>query len=108
VGWVLLRLLYRRVKRMGLIWTDVMREEDVGTGRAALGTLMMVTGAVGGWTVGMLTSAGAGGRLGMPGFSQEGGDAGVIGTVAPFIVLLLLSLLLCRARPELFGDRDDA
>jgi energy-coupling factor transport system substrate-specific component len=107
VGWVLLRLLYRRVKRMGLLWTDVMRKEDIGTGRAALGTLLMVSGAVGGWTVGMLTSAGAGGRLGMPGFGQEGGDTGVIGAVAPFVGLLLLSLLLCRARPELFGDRDD-
>jgi energy-coupling factor transport system substrate-specific component len=107
VGWILLRLMYRRVKRMGLIWTDVMRKEDIGTGRAALGTLLMVSGAVGGWSVGMLTSAGAGGRLGMPGFGQEGGDPGVIGAVAPFVGLLLLSLPLCRARPELFGDRDE-
>ena len=107
VGWILLRLLYRRVKRMGLIWTDVMPRDEIGTGRGALGAATLVVGAVGGWTVGMITSAGAGGRLGIPGFGQPGGDPTVVSAVAPFIGLLLLSLLLCRARPELFGEGGD-
>jgi len=103
VGWLLLRLLYGRVRRMGLLWTDVMSADEIGQGRALVGTLCMVVGAVGGWIVGTMVSLGAGGQLGMPGFGQPGGEAGVITSVAPFMALLVLGLLLCRSRPELFG-----
>ncbi len=120
LGWLLLRLLYGRVSRMGLLWTDVMRPEEIGGGRsdgaastgarigthilALSGTAAMVVGALGGWFTGMALSLGAGGRLGLPGFGQTGGDTSVIAGVAPFMLLLLLALLLCRSRPELFGS----
>lgn len=107
IGWLVLRLLYDRVKSMGLIWTDVMAPGDVSTGRAGIGTLLMVVGGVGGWLVGMLVSAGAGGAFGMPGFGQEGGEMGVIAAVAPFMVLMVIALLLCRPRPELYGTFDE-
>lgn len=111
LGWLVLRLLYDRVKRMGLIWSDVMAAEDVATGRAAgVGTLLMVVGGVGGWAVGMMVSAGVGpGVFGEPGFGLfgEAGEPSVVFGVAPFMIALVAALFLCRSRPELFGSVDE-
>lgn len=111
VGPILLALLYRRVKRMGLVWTDVMDAEDIATtGPAGLGTAFMVIGGVGGWLVGMIVSAGLGGQLGIPGFAQfgQGGEVGTIWSVAPFMLLLLLALFTARSRPEAFAGQPAA
>lgn len=99
VGWLVLRLLYGRVKRMGLIWADVMAPEDVATGRAGIGTALMVIGGVGGWAIGMIAAFGIGG--GAP------GDASVMVAVAPFMVAVVVALFLCKSRPDLFGTVDE-
>ena len=106
VGPILLGLLYGRVKRMGLLWTDVMEPEDIAsTGPVALGTAALTIGAVGGWLVGMLVGAGLGLPFGIPGFgaAAQSGQAAVIWTVLPFMVLLVLGLFTARARPEALG-----
>ncbi|MDR5682568.1 MAG: QueT transporter family protein [Armatimonadota bacterium] len=105
VGPFLLRLLYDRVRRMGLLWTDIMASADIGAGPAGLGTALMVIGAVGGWLVGMVVAAGLGGAFGMPGFGQfgRGGAASVVWGVTPFMAALALALLTCRPRPELYA-----
>jgi energy-coupling factor transport system substrate-specific component len=106
VGPILLFLLYGRVKRMGLLWTEVMEPEDIAsTGPAALGTAALTIGAVGGWLVGMLVGAGLGLPFGIPGFgaAAQSGQAAVIWTVLPFMVLLVLGLFTARARTEAFG-----
>jgi energy-coupling factor transport system substrate-specific component len=106
VGPFLLRLLYDRVRRMGLLWTDVMAADDIGSGPAGLGSALMVIGAVGGWLVGMVVAAGLGGAFGMPGFGQfgRGGAADVIWGVTPFMIMLALALLSCRPRAELYAQ----
>lgn len=105
LGPVVLRLLYGRVQRLGLLWTDVMPAEDVGRGRPALGTALMVIGGVVGWVVGLALSAGAGGLLGMAGFAQmgKGGNGAVVGVVGVFMLLLVLALFLCAPRLDLTG-----
>jgi energy-coupling factor transport system substrate-specific component len=110
VGWIVLRLLYGRVQRMGLIWTDVMAAEDIPVGRAGIGTLLMVVGGIGGWLVGMAVSAGVGpGVFGMEGFGLfgEGGEPSVILSVAPFMLALVAALFLCKPRPDLYGTLDE-
>ena len=109
VGWIVLRLLYTRVRRMGLLWTDVMDREEIGQGAAGLGTALMVIGALGGWVVGMAISAGAGGAFGIPGFGQagEGGEIGVIASVAPFMLALAAALArYIRSELDLEVPRD--
>jgi energy-coupling factor transport system substrate-specific component len=105
LGPILLRLLYRRVKRMGLVWVDVMPEQDIATrGPAGIGAILIIIGGVGGWIAGMLISLGAGGAIGMAGFARagQGGDTAVISVVGVFILALLAALLTARCRPELF------
>lgn len=110
LGPILLRLLYGRVQRMGLLWTDVLPAEDVASrGPAALGTALMAVGGVGGWVVGMLVSLGAGARIGPAGFQPgTGGQTSVVATVAIFMAALAAALFLARSRPELFGRRASA
>jgi energy-coupling factor transport system substrate-specific component len=105
LGPVLLRLLYRRVQRMGLIWVDVMPEQDIATrGPAEIGAILIVVGGIGGWIAGMLISLGAGAAIGTAGFARagEGGEGAVIGVVAIFLLALPAALLTARCRPELF------
>jgi energy-coupling factor transport system substrate-specific component len=106
VGWIVLRLLYGRVQRMGLIWSDIMAPGDVATtGPAGLGTLLIVVGSLGGWVVGMGLSLMEGGLLGAPGFAQfgEGETMSVIAGVAPFMAAVLVGAFLARSRPDLFS-----
>lgn len=110
-GPILLALLYRRVKRMGLVWTDIMEPGDIATtGPAALGSAFLVIGGVGGWVVGIIVGLGLGFSLGIPGFAQAGesGQAGVIWSVAPFMLLLALALFTARARPEAYAEQPAA
>ncbi|MDQ5854228.1 MAG: QueT transporter family protein [Chloroflexota bacterium] len=105
LGPVLLRLLYRRVQRMGLIWVDVMPEQDIATrGPAGIGAILIVVGGIGGWIAGMLISLGTGAAIGTAGFARagEGGEGAVIGVVAIFLLALPAALLTARCRPELF------
>jgi hypothetical protein len=90
---------------MGLLWTDMMPTEDIGTGNAGLGTTLMVIGAIAGWLVGMLVSVGLDFSLGIPGMAQadESGQVSVIWSVAPFMLALLAAMFTCRARPQLYA-----
>jgi energy-coupling factor transport system substrate-specific component len=106
LGPILLALLYRRVQRMGLVWTEVMAAEDISErGPAPIGTALMAIGGVGGWVVGMLVGLGVGEAIGPAGFGQTPGNTAVIATVAPFMAALLLALVLARSRPDLFERR---
>jgi energy-coupling factor transport system substrate-specific component len=105
VGPILLALLYRRVKRMGLLWTDIMEREDIAVaGPVMVGTAAMVIGGVGGWIVGELVGFGLGFPFGEAAGALigEAGQPGVIWAVAPFMLLLLVGLFTARARPEAF------
>lgn len=56
-------LFYTRVKRWGLLWTDIMDVEDVAKGFAInLGSILMAVGSLGGLVVGNLVAVGAAGQ----------------------------------------------
>lgn len=102
LGPVLLRFLYERVKRWGLLWTDVLPEEDLSRGRGFLGAALTVVGALGAFVVGNAVSLGV---LDVPAFgagAASAGDPRLVGNplllwgCAPFLVLLALLPLAGR------------
>jgi len=106
LGPPLLLLLYPRVKRWGLIWTDIMRPDEVSRGFLRfLGALLMVVGAVGGIVVGLGISTDL---YGQHLFDFAAGAKGRIGVwlgVVPFLLLMVLASFMLSGR-EQFTDSE--
>ena len=103
VGPILLSLLYPRVKRWGLLWTDIMSVEDVAPGKAkSLGSLLMIVGAIGGLVFGTMVALGAAGQT-IYGFDGEQGNWTLFVVMIPFLALLVISGLMLSGR-EQFTD----
>jgi len=104
VGPILLALLYPRVKRWGLIWTDIMDEDDVAVGFAkGLGSILMTVAAVGGLVVGVLVATGAAGQEAF-GFAGQSGQIAVWLAVLPFLALLIVSSFMLSGREQFEED----
>jgi len=104
LGPVLMALLYPRVKRWGLLWSDILDPADIGAGKTGgLGAWIMLLASVVGWALCLFLSLGGGGQLLMPGFAQggQGGAVTVVAAGAPVALLLLAGLVLGRARTDL-------
>jgi energy-coupling factor transport system substrate-specific component len=100
LGPILLSLLYPRVKRWGLIWTDIMRPEDVARGFGRnLGTILMIVGALGGLIVGILVAVGVAGQA-VYGFTGQQGQAAVWISVLPFLILILVASFMLSGREQ--------
>jgi energy-coupling factor transport system substrate-specific component len=105
LGIPLLALLYPRVERWGLLWTDVMPSREISRGWGGLGALLLIVGAVGAGIVGNVLSVGV---LHAPAFRAgmaRMGDPTVVGTrlvvggLTPFMLCLALGVLLGRGAP---------
>jgi energy-coupling factor transport system substrate-specific component len=104
LGPILLVLLYPRVKRWGLIWTDIMKVEDVAPGMSKnLGTILMIVGSLGGLVVGVLVAAGAAGQA-LYGFTGTKGAAAVWISVLPFLLLIIVASLMLSGREQFVED----
>jgi energy-coupling factor transport system substrate-specific component len=104
VGPILLALLYPRVKRWGLIWTDIMDVDDVAVGFAkGLGSILMTVAAVGGLVVGVLVATGAAGQAAFA-FAGESGQVAVWLAVLPFLILLIVSSFMLSGREQFEED----
>jgi energy-coupling factor transport system substrate-specific component len=91
LGPPLLLLLYPRIKKWGLIWTDIMDKKDVSAGFAkSTGSLLMIVGALGGLILGLGLSTGLYGQQ-LFGFAGNKAQAGVWIGVLPFLVLIVLA-----------------
>lgn len=100
VGPILLVLLYPRVKRWGLVWTDIMDKSDVAAGFARnLGSILMVVGAIGGLVVGVLVAVGAAGQTAF-GFTGESGQVAVWVAVLPFLAVLILASFMLSGQEQ--------
>ena len=100
LGPILLVLLYPRVKRWGLIWTDVMKKEDVAKGFARnIGSILMIAASLGGLIVGVLVAIGAAGQE-LYGFAGEQGQIGVWLSVLPFLILILVASFMLSGREQ--------
>ena len=103
VGPILLSLLYPRVKRWGLLWTDIMSVEDVAPGKAkSLGSILMIVGALGGLVFGTMVALGAAGQT-IYGFDGEQGNWTLFVIMIPFLALLVIAGLMLSGR-EQFTD----
>ncbi|MBN1249708.1 MAG: QueT transporter family protein [Anaerolineae bacterium] len=106
VGPILLALLYPRVKRWGLIWTDIMDKDDVAVGFAkSLGAILMVVAAVGGLVVGVLAAVGLAGQQ-MFGFAGESGQVAVWLVVLPFLIALVVASLMLSGQEQFEEEAD--
>jgi len=106
LGPILLSLLYPRVKRWGLLWTDIMDEEDVAPGFATMiGSILMIVGSLGGLIVGIMVALGAAGQQ-VYGFSGESGSVAVWVGVLPFLILIIIASFMLSGREQFVEDLD--
>lgn len=107
LGPILLSLLYPRVKRWGLIWTDIMDVEDVAAGKARnLGSILMIVGAIGGLVVGLLVAAGVAGQT-VYGFTGEQSQVAVWASVLPFLLVIVVASVMLSGREQFVEDDED-
>jgi len=107
VGPILIVLLYPRVKRWGLVWTDVMKKEDVAAGFAKnVGSILMIVGSLGGLVIGILVAVGAAGQQ-VFGFTGEQGQVAVWLAVLPFLILILIASFMLSGQEQFVEEAED-
>ena len=107
LGPILLVLLYPRVKRWGLIWTDIMQEEEVAKGFAkTIGSILMIVGSLGGLIVGVLVAVGVAGQQ-LYGFTGQQSQLAVWLSVLPFLLLILLASFMLSGREQFVEELED-
>ncbi|MHC1784340.1 MAG: QueT transporter family protein [Anaerolineaceae bacterium] len=106
LGPILLALLYPRVKRWGLIWTDIMKPEDVAAGALKnVGSALMIVGSLGGLIIGILVASGLAGQT-LYGFTGTQGQAAVWLSVLPFLVLIVIASFILSGREQFVEDKE--
>ncbi len=107
LGPPLLLLLYPRVRRWGLIWTDIMDVRDVSKGFAPrLGVILMIIGALGGLIVGFGISTGL---YGQQLFSFGAGTKSQVGvwlSVLPFLILVVIASFMLTAKDQFVEEEE--
>ncbi len=103
LGPILLLVLYPRVKRWGLLWTEIMSPEEVSASRLQrLGNLLMWIGGLGGLIVGLIIGLGLYEQgLAAAGFAAggQGGLAIGIGLI-PFLILIVVASFMLGGREQ--------
>ncbi|MCC6955621.1 MAG: QueT transporter family protein [Anaerolineales bacterium] len=106
LGPILLALLYPRVKRWGLVWTDIMKPEDVAPGMVKnIGAILMIVGSLGGLIVGILVASGLAGQQ-VYGFTGEQGQVAVWLSVLPFLVLIVIASFMLSGREQFVEEEE--
>jgi energy-coupling factor transport system substrate-specific component len=106
VGPILLSLLYPRVKRWGLLWTDVMNVEDVAPGFAkSMGSLLMIVGAIGGLIVGLMIALGVADQA-IYGFDGVQGNWTLVIAMIPFLAMLVIAGIMLSGREQFVEDSE--
>ncbi|CAN1577454.1 Queuosine precursor transporter QueT [Paracoccaceae bacterium] len=106
VGPILLSLLYPRVKRWGLLWTDVMNVEDVAPGFAkSMGSLLMIVGAIGGLIVGLMIALGVADQA-IYGFDGVQGNWTLFIAMIPFLAMLVIASIMLSGREQFVEDSE--
>ncbi len=110
LGPVLLLVLYPRVKRWGLLWTEIMLPDEVPAARAArLGNILVWVGGLGGLIVGLVLGLGLYDQgLAAAGFAT--GAAGLtLGLILiPFLILIVAGSLMLGGREQVEAAEEDA
>ncbi|HEY83959.1 MAG TPA: QueT transporter family protein [Chloroflexi bacterium] len=106
LGPILLTLLYPRIKRWGLLWTDIMDKEDVARGFSPnIGSILMIVGSLGGLIVGIMLAAGVAGQE-IYGFAGVSGSVAVWAGVLPFLILIIIAGFMLSGQEQFIEDED--
>jgi energy-coupling factor transport system substrate-specific component len=107
LGPILLVLLYPRMKRWGLMWTDIMDKEEVSAGFArGVGALLLTVGAIGGLVVGLGISTGLYGQALLQRSVGAKGQIGVTLAVLPFLLLIVLASFMLSGREQFVEEEE--
>jgi len=113
LGPVVLLVLYPRVKRWGLLWTEIMRPDEVPAGRGGiLGNVLVWVGGIGALVVGLILGLGLYDQgLAEAGFAPDAGGAGgaTLGLILiPFLALIVIGSLMLGGREQVEAAEEDA
>lgn len=110
LGPLFLLVLYPRVKRWGLLWTEIMRPEEVPAARfGILGNVLMWIGGIGALVMGLALGLG----LYEQGFAAAGfasGGAGGIGiglALLPFLILIVVASFMLGGREQVEAAEEE-
>jgi energy-coupling factor transport system substrate-specific component len=91
LGPVLLLALYPRVKRWGLLWTEIMEPEEVSSSRLQRsGAILVWVGGIGGAAVGLILS--------LTGAATMGVGVGIV--LIPFMIAILVGAFMLGGREQ--------
>jgi energy-coupling factor transport system substrate-specific component len=91
LGPLLLLALYPRVKRWGLLWTEIMEPEEVSASRLQkVGNVLVWVGGIGGAVVGLILS--------LTGASPMGAGVGL--ALIPFLVVIVVGAFMLGGREQ--------
>jgi energy-coupling factor transport system substrate-specific component len=91
LGPILLRLVYPRVKRWGLLWTEIMEPEEVSASRLQrVGNVLVWVGGIGGAVTGFVLGSGA----------QVPGSLGIGIALIPFLILIVAGSFMLGGREQ--------
>src|SRR5215203_278740 len=91
LGPILLLALYPRVKRWGLLWTEIMEPEEVSASRLrGVGNVLVWVGSIGGAVVGLILS--------LTGASPMGAGLGL--ALVPFLIAVLVGAFMLGGREQ--------
>jgi len=110
LGPILLLVLYPRVKRWGLLWTEIMHPEEVSASRLQrLGNLLMWVGGLGGLIVGLALGLGLYEQgLAAAGFATGGaGGVGIGIGLIPFLILIIVASFMLGGREQVEAAQEE-
>jgi energy-coupling factor transport system substrate-specific component len=91
LGPLLLLALYPRVKRWGLLWTEIMEPEEVSASRLQnVGNVLVWVGGIGGAVVGLILS--------LTGASPMGAGVGL--ALIPFLIVIVVGAFVLGGREQ--------
>ena len=105
LGPIFLLVLYPRVRRWGLLWTEIMSPDEVSASRfQRLGNVLMWVGGIGGLVVGLALGLGLYEQgVAAAGFAPNAGGAGglTIGlALLPFLALIVIASFMLGGREQ--------
>jgi energy-coupling factor transport system substrate-specific component len=97
LGPILLLALYPRVKRWGLLWTEIIEPEEVSSSRLQrTGAILVWVGAIGSVVVGLIIGS----------FQQALGGVGIALGLLPFLVVILVGAFMLGGREQVEAARE--
>jgi energy-coupling factor transport system substrate-specific component len=110
LGPVLLLVLYPRVKRWGLLWTEIMLPDEVPAARAArLGNILVWVGGLGGLIAGLVLGLGLYDQgLAAAGFATGAAGLALGLILVPFLALIVIGSLMLGGREQVEAAEEEA